>query len=115
MGVIFLLSSIPGRSEAGSDAWNPFLLISPTVQNLFHVPVYTGLAWLWCQTFNQTNMSRSMTNVLAILLTIGYGVLDEWHQYYVPGRYASLSDLLFDAVGAIVGVILYRVWRRRRA
>jgi VanZ family protein len=38
------------------------------------------------------------------------GVLDEWHQLYVPGRESSVFDWMADVVGTGVGV-----WAARRA
>jgi len=32
------------------------------------------------------------------------GALDELHQYFIPGRYASLKDVLIDTIGGIAGV-----------
>jgi VanZ family protein len=43
-----------------------------------------------------------------------YGLLDEWHQSFVPGRDATLSDVLADAVGALLGVVAL-AWIARRA
>ena len=37
---------------------------------------------------------------LAATLAILYGVTDEWHQTFVPGRQADVFDVLADAVGA---------------
>ncbi len=34
---------------------------------------------------------------------LGVGVLDEWHQLYLPGRSAGLEDLAADAAGAALG------------
>lgn len=34
------------------------------------------------------------------------GVLDEWHQVYLPGRHPSLDDLLADAIGSLAGAAL---------
>jgi VanZ family protein len=44
--------------------------------------------------------------LIALLLTVGYGMLDELHQRMVPGRHASVLDWLADVVGAIGGVAL---------
>jgi VanZ family protein len=41
------------------------------------------------------------------LVAVGYGVTDEWHQSMVPGRVASLADLGWDALGAVVGLAVW--------
>jgi VanZ family protein len=52
-------------------------------------------------------------------LSAAYGVTDEWHQSFVPGRTPDVGDWLADAVGAAAGVIVAtgvaraRVARRR--
>lgn len=45
---------------------------------------------------------------LAILLTILYGVSDEIHQYFVPGRSSEFYDIVADATGACFGVLAFR-------
>ena len=40
----------------------------------------------------------------ALLLVLGYALLDEYHQSKVPGRHASGWDWVADAVGAFVAV-----------
>jgi VanZ family protein len=38
------------------------------------------------------------------------GVLDEWHQVFLPGRQAGLDDLAADVVGGLAGALL--LWLR---
>ncbi len=40
------------------------------------------------------------------LLSLGIGIADEIHQAYVPGRDASFTDVLLDAVGIILALLL---------
>src|SRR5436190_5232358 len=42
----------------------------------------------------------------ALAITAAYGVFDEWHQSFVPGRCASLIDVVLDVAGAAFGVWL---------
>ena len=46
----------------------------------------------------------------ALVVTIGYGITDEFHQSFVPGRSADLQDLYADIAGAILGVSACWVW-----
>lgn len=43
---------------------------------------------------------------VAVLIALGWGVLDEIHQAFVPGRQADVWDLVADAVGAASGAAL---------
>jgi VanZ family protein len=37
-----------------------------------------------------------------------YGIVDEIHQYFVPGRFSSPLDWFADTLGAIAGAFLFR-------
>jgi VanZ family protein len=50
------------------------------------------------------------TAVATVLITIGYGMTDEFHQSFVPGRSAELYDLYADAIGAIAGTGACWAW-----
>ncbi len=45
--------------------------------------------------------------VIATALCVTFGVLDEFHQMYVPNRGAEFRDVLWDLVGATAGGLLY--------
>ncbi len=108
MLAIWVLSSIPGGSLdiKGMD-W----LTAPTTQNLLHIPLYGGLAYVWVVSLLRLNHTRPL--VLAAVLTIAYGIVDEYHQSFVPGRYASVADVALNCVGA--GLVLWwGYWRQER-
>ena len=51
----------------------------------------------------------------AWLLTVLYGASDEFHQWFVPGRFCDFQDWLADGVGAslvIGGWVLYQRIRK---
>jgi VanZ family protein len=48
--------------------------------------------------------------VMAMLITIGYGAFDEFHQSFVAGRTADVFDLLADATGGLIGLIGCWAW-----
>jgi VanZ family protein len=47
--------------------------------------------------------------VLAIVIATLYGVSDEFHQSFVPGRDADIHDVYADASGAVIGTMLWWV------
>jgi VanZ family protein len=50
------------------------------------------------------------TAAAAIGIAVAYGVSDEIHQAFVPGRTAELRDLTADAAGALAGTIACWAW-----
>ncbi len=50
---------------------------------------------------------RALTVFIPEILAILYAVSDEFHQYFVPGRYGTVGDVLIDSCGAFAGIILY--------
>lgn len=56
--------------------------------------------------------------VVAYAITIFYGVSDEIHQSFVPGRHATVQDVVIDAIGAAASLAMMCLvarWRRERA
>lgn len=106
---IFCLSSISDQGAA-NDSLNPIAWISPNVQNFLHLPEYGGLASLWFWALRHWISEVGYKYSSALIITIGYGFLDEWHQTFVPGRFGSLTDVGFDGMGAVIGLLTYRSW-----
>lgn len=90
---------------------------------LAHVLAYGLLAALWVRAqYFLTTWPIVRLTLTAMGASLGYGAIDELHQSYVPGRDASLLDLLADAAGAVLGALLAAgfyvlgyAWARRRA
>jgi len=53
--------------------------------------------------------------VFAIVFGMLYAISDEWHQSFVPGRDASVYDVLFDILGVVLAAVTYRIARGRAA
>jgi len=49
----------------------------------------------------------------ALLGAAFLGALDEWNQFYTPGRESSFFDWLADVLGALAALYLYRRWLLR--
>jgi hypothetical protein len=51
---------------------------------------------------------------IAVALVALFGLTDEWHQSFTPGRYVEIADWVADTLGAIVAVTVYVRWPRVR-
>ena len=115
MGILYWLSSIPGvRLPASPEVYALFYWISPTLQNVLHIPAYAALAGTWCWALRAWLSRASAIVLLAAGISTIYGIFDEWHQSFVPGRYASLTDVTFNVAGAAL-VIWLALWASRYA
>lgn len=61
-------------------------------------------------------MNKSILRILLMTSVIGtiYGILDELHQLFIPGRITDPLDMTADALGAILASLIYIWWQNRR-
>jgi VanZ family protein len=100
MAAIFYVSSVPDPP------------IPSGVDKPLHWAAYLGLAVFVLRAV-AGGLPRRIdvwTAAVAMLITVGYGVTDEVHQMFVPGRSADMYDLLADAAGAIGGTVTCWAW-----
>jgi len=57
---------------------------------------------------NEAPKNRKYVYLVAILFSVIYAVLDEYHQSFVSGREARLLDVAVDSLGVFFGTILWR-------
>ena len=77
-----------------------------------HVGVYAALWTLLVRALAGAKWSGVTTRVAlaAFALATLYGVFDEVHQHFVPGREVSAADLFADSVGAAIAAGTLRAW-----
>lgn len=113
MAFIAVLSSIPGTG--GSTTTLMLGFVPPALQNLLHIPLFASLAWSWRRALARLGWSPGTALATAVLISLGWAVLDELHQLYVPGRYASLTDMTLNTLGVTIGIIIYAKFTTRDA
>lgn len=102
MGLIFFLSHQPRLVDFEQPLFGTVFFKSA------HVTVYAILAWLWWRALTPHRAVAWPILGLAFSLTVLYGISDEVHQLYIPGRNGRLYDILFDASGALAMILLIR-------
>lgn len=99
-------TSLPGYAvpDVGFDA-----------DELAHVVMYGVLGFLVVRALRHGADGVAPVRLLAAwpLLAL-FGVLDEWHQRFIPGRYPSLTDGVLDAIGAALGLWLGSILLRKQ-
>ncbi len=101
MGAIFILSDTPTPPFANRvpDYWAHM-----AVYGLLSAAILHGLAG---GRWRDVTWPRFL---LAVLLSAAYGLTDEYHQAFVPGRTPSAGDLAADLVGGALGAGGAWVW-----
>ena len=100
MGVIFAFSSRPGYTLPSYGTWDII------VKKGAHVTEYAILGWLI-----QRALGTGRAGWQAWLVAVAYAATDELHQSLVPDRNARVTDVVIDAAGAVMGVVIGKRWR----
>lgn len=77
------------------------------IRKLAHFTEYMALGFTIMLAVYYRFTHRKLTLIFPELFAILYAASDEFHQYYVPGRYGTVTDVAIDAAGALVGIIIY--------
>jgi VanZ family protein len=109
MGVIFGLSHQPGT---GID-WEPPLwyVVERKSAHIFEYALLMFLAFGFLRSVYQMASKRALLSV-AFVFCVTYGVLDELHQFFIFGRGARFTDVVFDALGALAMTLFLWLWYR---
>ena len=97
-GVIFAFSSIPSLNS-GLGTWDYVL------RKGAHMTEYAILAGLLIR--------ATGSFAWAFGIAVAYAATDEFHQTFVRGRHGSPIDVGIDAVGALIGIAVWRSKLRR--
>jgi VanZ family protein len=97
-GVIFAFSSIPSLNS-GLGTWDYVL------RKGAHMTEYAILASLLIR--------ATGSFAWAFGIAVAYAATDEFHQTFVRGRHGSPIDVGIDAVGAMIGIAVWRSKLRR--
>ena len=133
MGFIFVMSTGVGSFEHTSRFIGPLLkALFPTaapatlglmhfiIRKAAHFTEYAILALLTRRAVRSSVESDQAGKALrmaaiAFLIASAYAATDELHQVFVPGRTASLGDVLIDMSGASAAISAATLWQWRRA
>ena len=99
MTLIFLASGLP---VAGT------LAPVDVSDKLIHAVAYAALGLLFSRSFLHAGAGRGVL-LAAFASAAVYGLLDEWHQSFVPSRTACWADAAADTVGSAIGSALWWV------
>ncbi|MFT5699609.1 MAG: VanZ family protein [Desulforhopalus sp.] len=107
MGTIFFLSH-----KSGDEIHLPSFVYSDLVA---HTMVYAALGcavlFAWSDRFRKYNPLK--VHLCTVAFCLLYGISDEFHQSFIPGRYVSAMDVVADTVGAILACTVWWFYSRK--
>ena len=106
---LFALTSWPSPPQV------PIVSTTPHFDKLIHFTLYGVQAFLIYRAVRWPGKpGASLARVLAVVgLMAVWGIVDETHQYWIPGRSMEAGDVAADVVGAAAGALAASITSRR--
>ena len=76
---------------------------------MLHIPVFGVLAVLLMRIADNFGSVKWIINTLVFCICVGFGILNEIIQIFVPGRYGGLLDVGLNSIGSILGIAVYSI------
>ncbi len=97
--ILFTATTLPGKSL-------PKVAVSDKIKHLAGYFILSGLVYLTLH-FQKKFRKLSRQAVVWTLVIVGtYGMLDEIHQLFVPGRSCDLLDWIADMTGSVIAIFV---------
>lgn len=100
--IIFLFSSSPTGTASHFDP------IDFVIKKTAHLVFFGIFSLLFYRGLIFSGVGSKKAGYWAILATFIYGITDEFHQSFTPGRDPTIRDVIIDTIGA--GVTIYFIW-----
>jgi hypothetical protein len=101
-GVIFYASTIETTAGVASGL---------NLAALYHFGIFFIFTFFLSLTLLQKRLNTK-TILLILSISLIYALSDELHQLFVPGRLASLKDVLTDLGGSLFSVLFLKLFER---
>ena len=98
--VIFTFSTWPTKKSSEFYLWD-FI-----VKKTAHVVEYGIFTILIYRALKASGVNKLEAAVYAVILAIMYGMSDEFHQSFTPGREPKVRDVVIDSFGSMISMYL---------
>lgn len=122
-GVIWFHSSMPAKESGELSAWvvqlisflGPFIEdifpagdVEHSIRKLAHFTEFAVLSFCFCKTFALNRISNRTSTGYILFFCLFVAVVDEYIQFFSPGRSCTVNDVLLDFSGAFCMFLYYR-------
>lgn len=104
--ILFILTSLPSSMAITTD-------VSDKVNHFGAYGLLSVFLYLNLNFQNRFELLNKFPATFTVLIASIYGMVDEIHQMFVPGRSAEFLDWLADFSGSLVAVLITRYLIRR--
>lgn len=108
--IYYQMIGITGSGEAINEVTAQISPLEAVIRKLAHFTEYMCVGLLSYRIVSMWYQPKWKGRTIVLLQVFISGALDEIHQYFVPGRYASFKDVLLDTAGGLAGIALLSVW-----
>lgn len=102
--ILYILSRNPEISENPSA--ERVESVGLVLRKAAHFAEYLAFGASVCAFAVTYEIRRGMVLLAAFGVSALYAISDEVHQYFIPGRHASVWDVLLDSMGALCGILI---------
>jgi VanZ family protein len=103
---IFAFSSIPG----GISGTGGIIRISI----IYHLTVFFLFNFFLLMSIKGNREIKISYIIIALIISMLYAFLDEFHQFFVPFREPAISDVLTDTAGIFLATILTLYFNKKK-
>lgn len=102
--IIFSFSSNP-TVKTSEIHWQDFV-----VKKTAHLAEYFIFSSILYRALINSGVKPSNALIYVVVAAFLYGLTDEWHQSYTPGREPRLRDVLIDTTGSLLFVFSLKIF-----
>lgn len=103
--VINFYYKLTGQTGGGIPIPGAVDAMEGVIRKIAHFTEYMLVGFLSYGILQMWIVKKRVSIVIVIIQLILSGAVDEIHQYFVPGRYASVKDVFIDTAGGIAGIM----------
>lgn len=109
--ILNLFHSLQGTGDGSAVVVETISPVESVIRKLAHFSEYACVGFLSYSIVAQWYQPVGKGCLLVFIQLIISGALDEFHQSFIPGRYASAKDVCIDVAGGIVGILIMILWK----
>ena len=100
--ILFILTSLPGKEAITIG-------VNDKIEHFGAYGLLSAILYLNLLFQEKFKLFSKYPATFTLIVASLYGMVDELHQLFVPGRSADVRDWLADFIGAVLGVIIIRI------